>query len=115
MPDLLPPTILAESWDIRLPLSLYPFKLLVPSVTTARVLLSVDALPPQPYITGILPIVPPPAWLAPDVHPRRFAAMPFPERPPPIAERDRQSKTYDQNKQDKSSDKDLSSDSSDSS
>jgi len=39
-------------------------------------------LPPQPYITGILPIVPPPAWLALDVHPRRFAVMPFPERPP---------------------------------
>ena len=56
------------------------------SVTTARDLLSVDALPPQPYITGILPIVPPPAWLAPDVHPRRFAVMPFPERPPPIPE-----------------------------
>ena len=28
----------------------------------------------------------PPAWLAPDVHPRRFAVMPFPERPPPIPE-----------------------------
>ena len=56
------------------------------SVTTARDLLSVDALPPQPYINGILPIVPPPAWLAPDVHPRRFAVMPFPERPPPIPE-----------------------------
>jgi hypothetical protein len=56
------------------------------SVTTARDLLSVDALPPQPYITGILPIVPPPAWLAPDVHPRRFAVMPFPERPPPTPE-----------------------------
>ena len=46
------------------------------SVTTARDLLSVDALPPQPYITGILPIVPLPAWLAPDVHPRRFAVIP---------------------------------------
>jgi len=32
-----------------------------------------------------------------------------------LGKRDRQSKTYDQNKQDKSSDKDLSSDSSDSS
>jgi hypothetical protein len=31
MHDLLPPTILAESSDIRWPLSLYPFKLLVPS------------------------------------------------------------------------------------
>jgi hypothetical protein len=31
MPDMLPPTILAESWDIRWPFSLYPFKLLVPS------------------------------------------------------------------------------------
>ncbi len=48
------------------------------SVTTARDLLSVDALPPQPYITGILPVVPTPAWLAPNVHPRRFAVMPFP-------------------------------------
>ena len=47
------------------------------SVTTARDLLSVDALPPQPYITGILPIVPPPAWLALDVHP--------PPTPEPIA------------------------------
>jgi len=56
------------------------------SVTTARDLLSVDALPPQPYINGVLPIVPPPAWLASVIPPRRYAVMPFPERPHPVPE-----------------------------
>ena len=56
------------------------------SVTTARDLLSVDALPPQPYINGVLPIVPPPAWLASVIPPRRYAVMPFPERPHPVQE-----------------------------
>jgi hypothetical protein len=81
MSDLFSPIILTESWAIGLPLSLYPFKLLEQSP-----LKPVNALPPQPYITGSLPIVPPPAWLAPDVHPRRFAVIPFPKRPLPTPE-----------------------------
>ena len=56
------------------------------SVTTARDLLSVDALPPQPYINGVLPIIPPPAWLASVIPPRRYAVMPFPERPHHVPE-----------------------------
>ena len=56
------------------------------SVTTAHDLLSVDALPPQPYINGALPIIPPPAWLASVIPPRRYAVMPFPERPHPVPE-----------------------------
>jgi hypothetical protein len=61
LPDLLPLTILAGSWAIRLPLSLYPFKLLVQS-PSQQLGTSSQLMPyrhsPTPQI---LPIVPQPA------------------------------------------------------